>query len=98
MAQAPDPNDPNNMGQQIASGWPGMGILMMLKRLSSAAPGEADKAMQNLGIQPQAQAQAAVPAQAQQQMPWFVPRDAQQRPIPVDPRTGSPIDPNAGEY
>ena len=38
MAQALDPNDPQNMGQNIMQGIPGYGILQMLQRAGRGIP------------------------------------------------------------
>jgi len=88
MADTYNANDPNNMGQNIAQGMPGVGILMMLRNLFSQQqqpnPNAAAQAMQHLGV-PQ-----------QQRPPMPTPRDAMGRPLPIDPRTGQPMMPGGG--
>jgi hypothetical protein len=42
--------DPTQMGEQVGQGIPGVGILMMLRKLGEQVPGYAQQAMQYLGL------------------------------------------------
>jgi hypothetical protein len=84
MAQSEDPKD---FGQNILEGIPGYGILQMLKNAGRAIPEGYEQAKQFLGISPRPPVSVTLPPG--QAMP--VPRDAQGRPLPIDPATGLPI-------
>jgi hypothetical protein len=43
-------DDPRNTGESIAQGLPGVGILMMLRKMGEQAPDSLQRAMQMLGI------------------------------------------------
>ena len=90
MAQALDPNDPQNMGQNIMQGIPGYGILQMLQKAGRGIPEGWQQAKELLGMSPRP------PAPPPGQMP--VARDAMGRPLPIDPRTGQPIQQDGGGF
>lgn len=86
MAQAYDPNDPRNMGEEIMKGIPGYAILEKLKAAGQAIPEAWGQAKQFLGITPP-------PPKAPPPGPMNTPRDAQGRPVPINPATGAPFTP-----
>jgi hypothetical protein len=76
-------DDPRNTGEAIAQGLPGVGILMMLRRLGEQGGSEGlQRAMQMLGVgQPQ---QAAPPIT--QPLPRHGGMDANGQPIIIPPQ------------
>jgi hypothetical protein len=84
--------DPLQYGEQIGQSLPGVGILQMLRglgqRLPETAQGGLQAALEALGLrQPPAPPTFTRPGYA----PMPTPRDAQGRPLPIDPNTGRPI-------
>jgi hypothetical protein len=75
------PPDEQYPGQNIQRSLPGVNMMLMIQRMLQAAGGVGDRAMQYLrpGVAP-------APGQA---IP--TPRDAQGRPLPIDPATGRPV-------
>ena len=77
-------DDPKNMGEGIAQGLPGVGILMMLRKMSEGGVGNGiERAMEMLGLRQQQQ-QPAPPLN--QPLPRHGGMDAQGNPIIIPPQ------------
>ena len=74
-------DDPKNMGESIAQGLPGVGILMMLRKMSEGGmPSGLERAMEMLGLR-----QPAAPP-LNQPLPRHGGMDAQGNPIIIPPQ------------
>lgn len=81
-------DNPNNAGEAISQGIPGVSILTLLRNLGQRMPDKMQEALQLLGIGQQARPQGAVNYPPQGPLPRAMGTDAQGNPIIVPPGQG----------